>query len=339
VIEVASTTFAFLVSALGTWLVREYALSHNVLDVPNERSSHSRPTPRGGGAAIAAAVLLSVSALWAQSALDARIAIAVLGAGGTVAIVGFLDDHRPIPARVRMAVHVVAAAWTLYWLRLPSAWQQIAAGVVPDWVGYVVLGIALVWLLNLFNFMDGIDGLASSQAMLVCFAGIVATLTPGADALPRLALVVGSASLGFLLWNFPPASIFMGDVGSGFLGIMLGIIGLSEFSRSVPEEVSWLILLAAFITDATVTLVRRWRRGFRLASAHRTHAYQHASRRWQSHRRVTMLVASANVFWLFPLAILVRRDVLSPMVGIFAAFVPMTVIVWRMGAGVPDEDS
>ena len=323
---------AFVVSSGGTWIVREYARRRSVLDVPNERSSHTRPTPRGGGAAIVAAVLLSVVALWRGNVIDTAVTLAALGAGGAVAAIGFVDDHRPVPARVRLAIHFGAAAWTLYWTGVPPVWNALVGSAVPAAVGYVVTAFALVWLLNLYNFMDGIDGLAASEAVFVCAAAAGILLTDGRGA-PPLSMLLAAASCGFLLWNFPPASIFMGDVGSGFVGIILGVIGL-EVGKSSQHAAAFLILLAIFITDATVTLFRRWRSGVSVSTAHRTHAYQRLSQRFGSHQSVTLLVALLNLVWLLPLALLVQRGLIDVSTGLAAAFVPLAVGTWLLGAGI-----
>ena len=325
------------IAAVGTGFVRQYSLSRHVMDMPNERSSHTRPTPRGGGAAIVAGVLLSVALLWSVGAIAADAALAVLGAGTAVAAVGFIDDHQPVPARMRLAVHFVAAGWVLYCFRLPPAWNALNAGRLIDALGYVVAAFVLVWLLNLYNFMDGIDGLAATEAVTACFGAVA--ITASTNDVSSLALVLGAAALGFLVWNFPPARIFMGDVGSGFLGLMVGIMALGELERSIEAGAAWLILLAVFITDASLTLLRRWQRGAPLASAHRTHAYQHAAAAWRSHRRVTLLVAAVNLFWLLPLAFLVDRGTIPPLVGLAAAFLPLVGAAWRLGAGVPQAVS
>lgn len=316
-----------------TWLVRRYALSRNVLDVPNARSSHTRPTPRGGGAAIVVAWLAAVVSLWGFGALPAGAAAAVIGAAGAVAVIGFVDDHRPIPARIRLLVHFGAAGWALYFIGLPGAWQASAWAALPASAGYGLALMTLVWLLNLWNFMDGIDGLAAGEAVFVCAAGVLLRLTDQGP-LPSLTMLLAAASLGFLFWNFPPASIFMGDVGSGFLGIALAMTGFIEFFDSVRHGAAWLVLPAFFTTDATVTLLRRWRQGIPVATAHRTHAYQHAAQRFGSHRTVTMAVAALNVCYLLPLALLVQHQLVGPGLGLALAYVPVTIAVWMLGAGI-----
>ena len=325
-----ATAFA---AGLGTWLVRAYARSHNVLDVPNDRSSHTIATPRGGGAAIVLAMLSAVAVLWKQGAVSASSALAMLGAGSAVAGIGFLDDHRPVPARVRLAVHFSAAAWALWWVGLPLASRSYVSTGVPAALGYLVGAVAVVWMLNLWNFMDGIDGLAASEALFVCAAAVSLRVIDGAP-IPPLTLLLGAATFGFLVWNFPPASIFMGDVGSGFLGLALAVTGVVEFAATAQQGAAWLILPAFFACDATVTLLRRWQQGIPVATAHRTHAYQHLTGRYRSHRRVTLSVAVLNVCYLLPLAVLTNGGHLTAALGLAAAYIPLAGMVWLLDAGV-----
>jgi Fuc2NAc and GlcNAc transferase len=200
-------------------------------------------------------------------------------------------------------------------------------------VGYGLALMTLVWLLNLWNFMDGIDGLAAGEAVFVCVAGVLLRVTEHGQ-LPPLTLLLAAATLGFLFWNFPPASIFMGDVGSGFLGIALAMTGIIEFGASVRHGAAWLILPAFFISDATLTLIRRWRQGIPVATAHRTHAYQHAAQRWGNHRTVTVAVAVLNACYLLPLALLVQHQIVGPGPGLALAYLPVTIAVWMLGAGI-----
>ena len=285
-------------SALLTARVRRLALAHGVLDVPNLRSSHRIPTPRGGGAAIVVTATAAFCVLAALGVLDTHFLAALLG-GLAVAVVGFLDDRRPVRARVRLAVHFGAAAWALWCLGglppLRVGGQLVALGGLGN-----VLGVFLiVWTLNLFNFMDGIDGLATSEAIFVAWCG--ALLEPGA-AVPAAGIVLGAACCGFLFWNRPPARIFMGDVGSGFLGYVLGVLIIAATRTDSTAPWNWLILGGVFFVDATVTLVRRAARGDRVFEAHRSHAYQWLARRWGSHGRVTVAVTVLNCLWLLPLA-------------------------------------
>lgn len=326
-----------IASLVGTGMLRRYAIARSVLDVPNARSSHTVPTPRGGGVAIVGAFL--VAALWlaAASWIHTRTAIAVLGSGLLVAGVGFVDDHRHVPPRWRLAVHFAAAAWGLAWLGGP--WLAASLGLAPafDVVVHAVVAVGLVWLLNLYNFMDGIDGIAGVEA-LTALAGAVVILAAQGSATQEWALpaALGAASLGFLVWNFPPARIFMGDAGSGFVGLMLGLLAVHT-SRNMPVLLwSWAILLGVFVVDATVTLVVRWHRGDRVSEAHRSHAYQHAAVRAGAHRPVTIAVALINGLWLFPIAWFVARGHVGGSVGLAIAYLPLIVLAFRLNAGQPN---
>ena len=246
-----------------TALVRRYALSRQLLDVPNARSSHVAPTPRGGGVSIVLCFLGSVPLLVGAGGLTAAWGWALAGAGGGVALVGFLDDHGHIPARWRLLAHFAAAFWALW---LAAASMPLAVG--GAWLGVGLSAFYLVWMLNLYNFMDGIDGIASVEAITVCAgAALIYWLRGDAPAVLMPPLALAAAVAGFLVWNFPPAKIFMGDAGSGFLGIVLGVLSLQAGAVSPALFWSWVILLGVFIVDATYTLLRRLLRGERVYEA------------------------------------------------------------------------
>lgn len=338
-------TVVFLIVVLAvlsfvlTALLRRYALARSLMDVPNARSSHCLPTPRGGGVAIVLAFLAGlIFAFLAELGIPANLFYALSGAGLAIALLGFLDDHGHIPASWRLLGHFTAAVWALYWL---GGLPLLAIGdslLDLGWIGHVLAAFYLVWLLNLYNFMDGIDGLASVEAVCVCLGGAVlyalvglsSPLTPFGE-LPLLMLSACAAA--FLVWNFPPARIFMGDAGSGFLGIMLGILSLQAGWIDSVLFWGWLILLGVFIVDATLTLLRRLLRREKVYEAHRSHAYQYAARQTGSHLPVTMAVLIINLFWLFPMAALVSLGRLDGLLGVFLAYAPLVFLAFRYNAG------
>lgn len=322
-----------LVSWLATGGLRRYALARQLLDHPNERSSHTVPTPRGGGVAIVVAFCAGVLLLLTTSLVQPRGAWAILGAGIGVAIVGFIDDHRHIAARWRLLAHFAAAAWALAWLGglppLPFASATLDLGVV----GTVLAAILLVWLLNLYNFMDGVDGIAGTEAVTVAVSGAAFWWLAGGSAHALLPLLLAAAAFGFLLWNFPPARIFMGDAGSGFLGLVFGVLAVWSAQQQPQLFWSWLVLMGVFVVDATVTLLRRlWRRE-RVYQAHRSHAYQYAARVHGGHRPVTLAVAAINLLWLAPLAGLVAFGVIDGLLGLAIAYAPLVALAYRYKAG------
>lgn len=328
---------AALLSFVLTAVLRHYALARSLLDVPNARSSHSVPTPRGGGMAIVLTFLLGLPLLvWADT-LAWREMVALWGAGVLVALVGFFDDHGHIAARWRLLVHFAAAFWALAWMGglppLPVSGLMVAAG----WLLQVLAVLYLVWLLNLYNFMDGIDGLAGVEAVTVCAGGgLLCVLgAPGVAAWGAPMLLLAAVA-GFLFWNFPPARIFMGDAGSGFLGLMLGLLSIQAGWVNPAFFWAWLILLGVFVVDATLTLLRRLVRRQKPHEAHRSHAYQYASRKYGAHRPVTLAVGAINLLWLLPLAMLVGLAYVDGMVGVLVAYAPLVWLAFRFKAGAAE---
>lgn len=337
---IAYVAVAFAVSLIATGWLRRFALRRRIVDIPNSRSSHVAPTPRGGGLAIVSVVLSTLPLYAWQNLLSLRWFAAFFGAGLLVAAVGWLDDRGHVDARWRLVVHLAAAWWAVAWIPGLPRLSALGVGFDLDWAGGVVAVLGLMWLLNLYNFMDGIDGIAAIEAVTVCLGALlIYSLSPAVafDVGPAVPLLLAAAVSGFLFWNFPHARIFMGDAGSGFVGLMLGLLAL-EAGASAPQLLwAWLILLGAFIVDATVTLFRRLVRGERVYQAHRTHAYQRAARRAGSHVPVTLSVAAVNLVWLLPIAILVALEWFDGAVGLAIAYAPLIGLAVWFGAGSSDE--
>jgi Fuc2NAc and GlcNAc transferase len=196
--------------------------------------------------------------------------------------------------------------------------------------------LAAVYWINVFNFMDGIDGLAAGQAIFMIGAAIFLVFDTTSAAWSPLMLwmlAVAGATLGFLLLNWPPAKIFMGDAGSTYLGFMIAFGALSTIAAGWISVFQWLILGSLFITDATITLIRRALRGEPVMQAHRLHAYQHLSRRWQNHLPVTLVYTGINVFWSLPLAWFAGEAPSSGPLAIAAAYLPVALLLLIAGAG------
>lgn len=268
-----------LLAVAGTWLARRYAVHRRLLDEPGERRSHMTATPRGGGISIVFCLLLALAWLVVDEPSQ-RVQLALVAAGLVmVAGIGWVDDHRPLSTWLRLGVHAVAAV-----LLAVAAWR---AGAEPLAV-VLAFGLALV-LTNVWNFMDGIDGLATSQAALV---GAALAWAGGPGPGRWLALALVAACLGFLPFNFPRARIFLGDVGSGAIGYTLAVVlALNMSHGSMATWAAWLLPLSVFLVDAALTLATRMVRRERWWTPHLQHVYQRLARRWDSHRRVTMAYA------------------------------------------------
>ena len=325
---------ALALSAVLTRVVLRLASRHGLLDVPNERSSHTAPTARGGGIAIVIASAIALLLLGIRGAVEPALIVALLGGGLAVAIAGFIDDRRRLSAKTRLLVHLLAALVALVTLGgLPAI--EIGNHLVRfGWGGYLLGTLAIVWVLNLFNFMDGIDGIAAAEALFMVGAGtLLSSVSATGITASYGAIVFGAACLGFLIWNWAPARIFMGDVGSGYLGYVIAVLAIASARDNPATLLSWLILGGVFFCDATVTLVRRLLRRDRVYEAHRSHAYQRLARRWQSHSRVTIVVMAINVCWLLPCALYASAHPQFALWSTIGALAPLILLVLFTGAG------
>lgn len=305
----------FLIAAAGTLLARSYALQRDLLDHPGERRSHRVATPRGGGIAIVAAVLVALVALAVRDPAQRWL----LGGFGTglvlVAGIGSLDDHRPLSARLRLGVHALAGAVFAVSIYMASG---------NPWAG--LLGLALVLVLtNVWNFMDGINGLAASQALLVAVG--LAWFLGGAWGLVAAALAAGCA--GFLPFNFPRARIFLGDGGSGAIGFVIaGLITVASMVHGAAAI--WLLLpLSAFLLDASLTLLMRLIQGERWWTAHTRHAYQVWARA-AGHTKVTLAYAGWTVVTVAVLILFGAENVPGALSVCIAVFLAGALVWWRL---------
>ena len=327
---------SFVLTAALTGLFRRYALSRSLIDIPNARSSHQVPTPRGGGLALVIVVGLALVLLAGRGRIPTEVLVALGGGGSVVSLIGFLDDHAHIGARWRLMAHALAAVWGLYWLGgLPDLvlWQT---RLDPGLAGYLIGTLCLVWLINLYNFMDGINGIAGIELISVALGGLEAGKAGGGGAAAPLLVVLIAGGAGFLVWNFPQARIFMGDACSGFLGLTLGLIAIWQGAIHPELLVAWVILLGTFVVDATVTLLRRIYRGEAFYEAHRSHAYQFAARQFASHTPVSLAIGAINLLWLTPMALLAAVSWLPPVVALVLAWAPLVIIAVRFNAGAPE---
>ncbi|WP_277962485.1 MraY family glycosyltransferase [Pseudomonas sp. RIT-To-2] len=328
--------WAVLVMVLSYCIARWVRFNASVLklvDIPNNRSSHALPTPRGGGISFFLIFLLLVPVCCLHGLLTLDQAIGYLGAGGLAGVVGFADDRGHVPAKWRMLSHLVAAGWAVYWgFHIPVV-DILGLTVEATWLAGIVTTLYLAWMLNLYNFMDGIDGLASAEAICICLGAAAIYMGSGHPELAVMPVMLTAAVMGFAVLNFPPAKIFMGDVGSGFLGLVIGLFSLQAAAVNTLYFFCWLILAGVFIVDSGWTLVARVLRGKRVYEAHRSHCYQIASRQFRSHKVVTVAYAGITIFWLFPLALWVGVGGANGAAVLALAYTPLFVGAYWFGAG------
>ena len=323
-------------SAAGlSWLLTGRVMTYGrqrLMDLPNDRSSHEQPTPRGGGLAIVIAFSLSLVILFAVGLLPWPLLMA-LSALLPLAVVGFIDDHGHVSARWRFLLQAMSAGWALYWLGGIETLRVNDVSLALGPVAGVLAGLFMVWMLNLFNFMDGIDGFAGIEGASVFLLGGAAFLLRGPVPLGFLCLGLTGALGGFLLWNWPPAQIFMGDVGSGFLGFLFAAVALAGQLGGIPIPF-WMVLGTGFFVDATATLLLRVGTGNSPVQPHREHAYQRLARHGLSHRTLSLALGSFNALW--GLAALVAL-VLAPqaLMPLWGASWSAALAVWVLARCLP----
>ena len=325
--------FSCLVASIGmTGAIRIYARKR-LIDVANERSMHKTPTPRGGGAAIVLVSLGAIILSWQLGWVPANIMLAFTVGGFAVAGIGWMDDHGHVSSALRAFIHASAslfALWQFGWLHAIDFGLFIAPlGVFSNLIAVFVM----VWIVNLFNFMDGIDGISGSEAIFVGSAGGAMLWLAGSPSLGIVGLIIAAASLGFLGWNWPPAKIFMGDVGSGFLGLMFALLLVGAAATTKMSFWVWIILIGIFLTDTTYTLITRIRGGEKFSEPHSTHAFQKASKLVGSHLPVTLAVTGINMLWLLPLAtVAFMHQRWSAIIAIISVL-PLLALTRRLKAG------
>jgi Fuc2NAc and GlcNAc transferase len=310
------TAIAFVAAFLFTVWLRALVRRMNMVDVPNDRSSHSVPTPRGGGLSISVCVLGTALAIYVTN--PAPVAVALLAGGIPVMVIGWIDDWRGLPHWLRGAVYLAASAAVVYPL------GGVSLPLLPAPIANIIAILGVAWLTNLYNFMDGTDAIAAVEG--ISAAGFAAVLFVLGDApIPALiCTVLAAACAGFLPWNWPPAKIFMGDVGSCVIGFTFGVLAIAGAQGGQLPLAASFVLLALFVMDATLTLLRRVIAGEKWYSPHRSHAYQLLVQSGMSHRRLALSVLAVNCLLLGPLAV---WSVIHPQ------WLPSVALVVALGTG------
>tara|TARA_R110001592_G_scaffold126336_1_gene337419 strand:+ start:32608 stop:33594 length:987 start_codon:yes stop_codon:yes gene_type:complete len=323
VILVVTVLVSILFCGVYLWLARRW----QIMDTPNARSSHLLPTPHGGGAPMLLAFYLGL--LLADGWLGPWPVLYLQLAGIALALMllGIADDLWSLSVRLRFGSYGLAClAAVLLIFPLSATDNAVVSSLL-----LVSAALAMLWLVNLYNFMDGIDGIAATQCLLACAAAAFLAARGDAPDYAVFCLLLAASQLGFLVWNWPPARLFMGDAGSIPTGFLLAALALSGGSQGGPGWATWLILLALFITDASWTLL--WRVAHRqpFTQAHRLHAYQRLSRRWGSHLKVDLLLVAIFCAWLLPLAWIAEVDSSYAFLLVILAYLPLLLGMAKTG--------
>lgn len=331
-----------LLSVSLCFAYRHLALKYKLLDLPNQRSSHHLPTPHGGGVAI---ILAFSIAMVIASSVPFSADGHSLGSGWSPAYVliagvalllsalGVIDDKMGLSIRLRLVLYGIACVGTVaaFFGLLPALLDAPSLEVSATLPAVLAVAFVMLWLVNLFNFMDGIDGIAALETLTVCALAAGLAYLSGADTQYVLfCLLLSAAHLGFLVLNWEPAKLFMGDAGSIATGFMLGALVLLGQVTQALNPYCWLILLAVFIVDASWTLGWRMVTGQAFTQAHRTHAYQRLSRHFGSHAKVDLIVLAINLLWLAPLALAVVVWPQHALILVILAYLPLLAGMAKM---------
>jgi Fuc2NAc and GlcNAc transferase len=311
IILAVSVTYTFV------YFYREWALKKSIIDLPNERSSHLSPTPRGGGIGIVITFYLVIIYLFLQQEISRKLFFALLPGIG-IALLGFIDDKISLSPKLRFTGQVFLSAVALYFLGGFSGYFLKDLGVVWFLIGL----LGFVWFINLFNFLDGSDGYASMEAISV---SLIMWFFTGSDILLYLCFSV----IGFLIWNWPKAKIFMGDVGSTTLGFILIVLGVYMHNIHCLDFLFWLLMTSLFWFDATATLIRRFLNRENLSEAHKKHIYQRAIQGGLSHLQVLLAGLAVNGI-LFVVAIMIEKSIISFLLGYFLTICILIIILKRV---------
>ena len=306
-------TSAFLATCILTYIAYRLLWLWRIVDMPNDRSSHLVTVPRGAGIAIVIAFFATVILGGYDNTLDSKFSQALMFGGAGIAIIGFIDDIYNVNPLLRFVATLVITTLCVLNIGMPSV-SFMGFTLQPSPILLVCEILAILWILNLFNFMDGIDAIASVETMSVVLiaAALLLLLPPTYESSHRqveILLIIAFCTAGFLIWNWPPARVFMGDVGSSFLGFVLALFAVQTSVEQTMNVWVWLILLGVFFMDATVTVIRRLLNKEKFYEAHRQHCYQRLAlylqqnkdapsdaARAYAHKAVSLIVVAINFF-------------------------------------------
>ncbi len=277
-----------LLSFSLTYFIKNYAIKKSLVAEVTDRSSHSVPTPHGGGIAIAVTWFIGLFYLYFTAAIDSSLFFALI-VGIVISVVSYFDDLFELSAKLRLGVQALVACLGIYFLGGITELDFYFFSIDNQLFTAMFSFFLIIWFINLYNFLDGINGYAGSEILFLSLAGFL--LFRGEHF-----LVLGVATLGFLYWNFGNAKIFMGDVGSTLLGYNVAIFTLYYTNQNTDNFWIWIVLFGLFLFDATFTLLRRANNREKLSVAHKKHAYQRLTQSGYSHTKVVVYAMLVNIF-------------------------------------------
>jgi Fuc2NAc and GlcNAc transferase len=319
----------YLISVFGTFFYKKFAIKFNILANMNFRTLHQKPTPRGGGIVFAITFIIGVLFLIFSGFIKKELLWVFVFGSGLALIVGYIDDLVSISSIYKLVLQFALAFWILYFFDGEVFTEN--KGLFGLAINFVI-AVLLVWLINTYNFIDGIDGMAILGAILISFTLLVTLmLTSGTSDLMLLLMLLLVSCLGFLFFNWPKATIFMGDAGSIFLGFCFSSLIIYSVTSQEISLLTWLVVFGYYLADTTTTtiiricLVKKW------YGTHRSHAYQNLARIKDNHFLITSGVLIYHIIWLLPLAIL---TVIKPTFGFLAViFAYLPSILWAIKFG------
>jgi Fuc2NAc and GlcNAc transferase len=322
IVVIATGVLSVLLCGLFLRLARRWQF----VDTPNERSSHTRPTPHGGGAALLVAFTLGLLlAAWHYGPWQSAFILLAIAAMLLMAL-GIVDDMNGLSVGFRLLIYAL-----LCLLIAATFLRPLAATAFILWPLALLSALAMLWFINLYNFMDGIDGIAAIQSVIACGgAALLSWWAGGEQQYVLFCVLLAAVHCGFLIWNWPPARLFMGDAGSVPTGFLLEGLALLGGVQGQLNPLCWLILLAVFITDASWTLVWRIVTGQPFTQPHRLHAYQRLHRHWGSPLKIDFLLLTINLVWLFPIAWLAQVRPEMGLISVIVAYLPLLLGMAKM---------
>ena len=323
--------FALILTIFFGSLWRKVAFQHSISSIPNNRTLHVGTIHIGGGIAIALGWTLATSILLWLGVLNIGVFISLTLGGGFMSVLGLIDDAWDLSARLKLLAQIAGTVWCLYWFGGVPPFSILSFEIHLGWVGYPIAGVVVLWMIKLFNFMDGVDGMLASCVAFIGMSMGSFLLFEGSYHNAALLYSLSAASIGFLFFNWPPAVMFMGDAGSLFFGLLIPMLIMSTLASHGGLFWVWIIICGYVLTDTTTTLILRLLYVRPFLDAHRHHAYQSLAYRSGDHRRVTLMVIVIQVLWLLPIAMTAYWVSSYGAVFTFMALAPLTIFSAKNG--------